>query len=573
MGFYNVHCTNCGYVTSADKMAIDVDLLLKKHLAKSVKRYSSLAADAGKIFDDIKIGMYLTKDQLEKEGILKPNGAMRMDCQYVLNFIEKRYEVSFEELREEEEDFWEEDEEEDIYEQEDDPYDERQEEEFGQDDWEIPSSLIDELSHNMSFYAKGDIDEEIKRRRIKELLQFLLDHEEDEVLECSCEFKMRKDDKGNEFTSTFKVTYVDDDVDAYKYMVCPECGEPFFVEAGRYEERIIVMLGSSRVGKTAYLAALVDTINPEYGQPRYPSITIQDTLDKKYVFFKNNILIQYRHGKKIPKTDEKKETVALFSLIVRINQRKRVILTFVDLPGEAFDPRNSGDGMRQAGGKFIFKDRKICKYADAFWLCVDPRQIDRSLFNTEEDGEDKVNEDIDEILSSINDILDIMGDGKEDAPMAIIITKSDLIDRAANLYSDSTDLETECLLEGNKFVNNRFQSTVADVKSYLYSPNVKNILYKLDGMFANKSYFAVAAYGVNVGKGEKNGVSKAPSGIIFPFLWTLAALGHLQIVKSMSRIKEPGFLDRLLGTPEVIEEYYEEAKIEELFDVIKEGTE
>ena len=165
-----------------------------------------------------------------------------------------------------------------------------------------------------------------------------------------------KDDSGNEFENMLTVTYFDGETESFQHMVCPNCGEAFYMDAGQYEEKVIVMLGSSRVGKTAYLAALVEKLMPMYGASEFEDkIAIINSKDRKFEDFKKNILNTYRRNYKIIKTDMTAETVPLFSLKIKIEESKKyVILTFVDLPGEVFVPLSEDEHQAgEASGKFF----------------------------------------------------------------------------------------------------------------------------------------------------------------------------------------------------------------------------
>lgn len=565
-GFYKVHCTNCGKVLDADKMAVDVDKILKMHLSRVVGRNSNpVMTIAKKAFDEIRVGMYLTKFQMVNDGILSADGTLHLTCRYILDFIQQRYRIELTDIdtnaKNKSKEY------EDSFEADLDDWGRTVDEhswEDEEDDYDINPKLLDELCFKMKLYAQVDNAEEVKRNCISEMLRMLLDYGEVELMECACSFMVQKDDRDQEFISSLKVTYVDGETVVYNHMVCPDCGETFFIDAGRYEEHIIVMLGSSRVGKTAYLAALVDEINPEYGQSHYPRISIKDTLDRRFTYFRDNILKQYRCGKKISKTDEQKESAALFSLDVFVNGRM-VILTFVDLPGEVFIPRSDEekqDGV--ANGRFIINYRKICASADVFWFCIDPVQIDQRLhrLNEEADKSDRVEQDMEMVLSNIENALNIMGGGKANAPAAIIITKSDLITPDAGLCFKDRGLEPQCLSEEGYFRNDLFRNMSKDVCRYMCSNNVKNLLPKLDNMFENKNYFAVAAYGIKVDKDSKGG-DKSPSAIILPFLWSLSVLNYLTPVEYEQRTEKTGVLRR----QERFVQYYNKVEQSKLFAV------
>ncbi len=559
--YYKVHCTNCGNVLNANEMAIDIDKMIRTHLRKArEKNDDPVISEAIKRFDKIKIGMYLTETRLKEDGVLAEDHTLYLTGMYILDFIAKRYRVNqadwmqLIELAEKEDELTDEfikvekDNTDDIAEIEDT---------FDTDDlnnsWrnksdnkmEIPSDILDDLCFKMKLREEKDISREGKREEIEGLLQMLLKYRRGVFLECECVFEYEPDDRGNQFISSLWVIYMDRKKDKEGHMVCPECGDPFIKNAGRYEERIIVMLGSSRVGKTSYLAALVEALDPEYGQLRYREVTKGDTGGEKYTSFKKKILEPYRNGEKAIKTEVKKEVVPLFSLEVSVNG-KTVILTFVDLPGEVFAPRSEEEKRRgEVKGEFIMNDRNICESANLFWFCIDPVQIDQRLhqYNEKATGEDKVVQDINLLFTNVGRILDVMGKGKRDLPVAVIITKSDLIPREANLYFRSRELEPECMRPDGSFAVDRFQNVAANVVKYLQSENIKNVTSKLNHMFTRKNYFAVAAYGVTVEESSEK-INKAPSGIFLPFLWSLAVLGYIPPTQYQVSEEPSGWFNR-----------------------------
>lgn len=557
MNYYEVHCTNCGKILTADRMAVNLDEFIKEHLKRvALKSSNAFYREASEIFDEIRIGMYLTKSEMLNERIIDYEDSIELSVEKVKEFIEKTYRVTFPqkaaaEEEETEDSFWKEFSE---YAGED--------EESAKGEKGSEESFIDELGFKLAFYREIDNDEQKKRAYLHKILDLFREYPQELLLKCSCEFLTQTDDRGQDFISALRVTYVDNEVVAYNHMVCPQCGEAFFVDAGRYEEKIIVMLGSSRVGKTAYLAALVEEINPLYGQSKYPNIVIRDTVDKRYVNFKNNILEAYRRGKKITKTDESKGEVALFPLEIVINGAT-IIFYFVDLPGEVFVPRDERERENgAASGRFIINHRKICYCADAFWLCIDPVQIDIRLHNANDSAEmtDRVEMDMDMVLSNIENMVNMMGTGKTKVPTAIVITKSDLISAEEKLYSCGRNIGADCLLENRQFRLDIFNAIADKVKRYLLSDNVKNLVPKLEKIFDYKNFFSVAAYGRNVESRDEESM-KMPYGISLPFLWTITCMEYLQPVRFVSKIEKKGFLHR----QEVVRQSYEPGERDDLF--------
>lgn len=561
MDFYKVHCTNCGNEYDANFMAADVDKLIQLHLKKMKSKSSNpVFSEAEVLFDEIRIGMYLTKFEMVRDQLLNGFNILKVTGENILSFIEQRYQVKIS-LQEVTEGL-----EEGVVEN-DDPFADILDS-IKKDDGRLPGQhekkrymispdIIDSLCIKMLLYTEVDTEKKQKRDYIERMINFITENSNMIFLECNCKFGIDKDDKGNNFLSTLTVKFIDGDTKLYQHMVCPHCGESFFIHAGRYQEYVIVMLGSARVGKTAYLAALIDEINPEYGQSKYQNIMVKDTSDARYTYFTNNILKQYRLGKKIIKTDESKDEVALFSLEVVVN-KKTLILTLVDLPGEVFVPRGVEEKkIGEASGNFIINHRKICYSADAFWFCIAPIQIDHNLqgINNAIDMSDKVELDMSIVLSNIENTVNVMRndstDGKNMVPTAIIVTQSDLIAPEYELYRSDMPESMNFLLDSNQFRTDKLSRITSKVRTYLTSPNVRDIVPKIDGMFEYKNYFSVAAYGTTITK-EQEEISKAPYGIILPFLWTLSTFDYLKPVKLSQEIKRKGIIHK---TTEIVEEY------------------
>lgn len=546
--FHNVHCTNCGNVYTANQMAVNIDRIIQKDLEK--RQYKNeFYRTAKELFDEICIGMYQPKFQMEQTEILHAN-YLKIDCKYILEFIRRKYqiEMDIDKLTSESD----QEKEKNIF----DSIDE---------DLEVSESFFDDLCSKMSLYHKVDVDEVKKRHYIERLIKLLSENPEKNILECSCVFCTVEDDKGNEFENMLKVTYFDGETESFQHMVCPNCGDTFYMDAGQYEERVIVMLGSSRVGKTAYLAALVEKLMPMYGASEFEDkIAIINSKDHKFEDFKKNVLNLYRKNKKVIKTSTTAETVPLFSLKIKIEEtEKYVILTFVDLPGEVFVPLSEEEYLAgEVSGKFIINRRKICESADIFWLCLAPVQIDGRLEHRNEGASDKVELDIDMILTNIESTIRLMGrDKKNVPPTAVLVTMSDIITEEEQLYSSTFNEGLYLNMpEGTRevqFKQDSFTGLARNVKRYLTSPNVKNVVPQIQNIFHQKNFFSVAAYGIDIEEGINR--DKKPYGIMLPFIWTLAVLGYIKPVEfTREEIVIRPFIRRTV-------EYYAESERKNLF--------
>ena len=515
MEFHKIHCTNCGETVSADQLAVNLDRIISDHLKNQVERMGeSSLRELSELFRLIKVGLYLSKyDMATREGILSDQNKLKITSGYVLKFLQRRYQVI-----------------------------------LFDSEGKLSTEALKRLYNRIQFYHGSDTQGGFEK--VKRLVETLNKNRETILAECTCEFRIQKDDRGNEFISQVITRSLDGPDHVYQHMVCPRCGNEFYITAGSYEERIIVLLGSSRVGKTAYLAALVSKINGYLEQKLGGGdhlITVTSIQDERYKAFNEKILADYLVGRKPAKTDvdEKLENpIPLVSLRVK-TRAKTVVYTVVDMPGEVFVPKDSAN-TQEADGSFIINRRKICCCADAFWLCVDPVQIDRSLrmVNEQSPAEDRVQCDIDMVLSNVCNMMSLMGEDKGNVPGAVILTKSDLLDKIDGLYQ--ADEPKVCLTPNGCLDGDAVKKTSKIVLNYLKSGSdtVRDISGLMEDIFLHRNYFSVAAYGVKVDQEQR---AIAPYGIAMPFLWTMASFGDIPIERQQMGVKKTGLLKRLFG--------------------------
>ena len=226
MEFHKIHCTKCGEKVSADQLAVNLDRIICDHLKNQVERLGeSSLRELSELFRLMKVGIYLSKyDMANREGILSDENKLKITSGYVLKFMERRYQVT-----------------------------------LFDSEGKMSIDGMKCLYNRMQFSSGTDIRGGFEK--VKRLIELLNKNRETILAECTCEFRIQKDDRGNEFISQVITRSLDGPDHVYQHMVCPKCGNEFYITAGSYAERIIVLLGSSRVGKTAYLAALVSKIN------------------------------------------------------------------------------------------------------------------------------------------------------------------------------------------------------------------------------------------------------------------------------------------------------------------------
>lgn len=371
-----------------------------------------------------------------------------------------------------------------------------------------------------------------KREMLRENLNFLkeLRKRMDDGIIVRARLKVCKirDDQAAEILDRLEVTFEDGEIISYGEKICPDCGNGFYREAGKYKEILIGMMGSARVGKTAYLAALVDRISFSNSY-----ISVADRTDRGYKEFEKDILMPYQSMVKIAKTDkEQEEIIPLFSIVIRIGERKYAFI-FIDMPGEVWDRENEDN--------FIANKRKILKYVDVMWMCVAPEQIDPVDHIDIDRGEDRIETNMRKILTNMTGVLrsaGLMYENKLKA--ALIVTMSDKIGEA-DLFEPDVDVMEEYMVKTENYLQldqtlehsikvKRFIQQYAGQK--VRDNRARLILDSMRDMFSHFSYFAVAAYGdtpEEYGGAEPESRGPQPSLIELPFLWSLGVCGCLTV--------------------------------------------
>ncbi|WP_278627211.1 hypothetical protein [Thomasclavelia cocleata] len=527
MGYYEVHCIECGKITPANKLAFNFEKLIHRSIEKQMNRKLA-RKDKWKDLLKFTFKIYLTLDYL-KENFNNDYTKSRMLFEFKVKDLKKHVELlsgyNFNQIVDEK----------------------------NVENSNIYKDLISKISTN-----NKDQDAKELALEIQEFFDLLFDTDDEEIIAFfNLRIILSKDDKNQEFANMLEAEYEDGKIDFVIETVCPSCGQTFYTEIGKYKEIVIGMAGTARVGKTAYLAALVYSILEKNDS----FISILPTDDPNYRIFRDNILSDYSKCQKIKKTEYETniDAIPLFSLAIFV-AGKGYIFTFVDMPGETFDDTDTSE----RGSSFIDKYRRIIKRTKIIWCCIDPRQIG---IDNEVVSSDNINVDIDKIMPNMKrTISSINTEGNMDA--AILITKSDTIeDKNEDIYKKDFNVFKE-YIKDDSFINFDMidnSGTKTGMKSFILKSHQQlsknnSIILAMNNLFKRYSTFAVAAYGTDVdavfAKKELHS-----SMIEAPFLWTLAVLDILPAKSAELEYERYGFF-KLKEREKIVDKKVE---IDELF--------
>lgn len=523
--YYDIHCIECGDIFKADELTFNIDELFRKH-SDYIKREKDNDEDFG-VFKNIKLGMNYSKKEIEKLF-----GKGDINTSDIREFLEKKYNLKI------------------SLEVEDDKADDleeittsRRRKDRSKKKSSIDSEILNKYRNIIKFRAR-DVDEDIKINCYEQIHRILT---KDQKIISIKDFKIleKPDDRGNLFLDQIRYSLLDGSKFRIKNLSCPYCGAEIEGSLGEHKQFVIGMIGSARVGKTAYLASLFDCLSPQPGiKPLDKNIFIEigaGGLDKEE--FEKNIMSYYRKTQAIPKTPVVNGWVPVFSLEVVINDNN-YIFTFVDMPGEIFCRDENSQDYEDSDEDFLMNTQRIITNSHMLWFCIDPAQIDPVIKKRQRESNhiekrDQVVLDSVELIKNVKRKLDILMKDKsqktesQEKYAAILITKSDTIGEEFDLL-ERRDEETSLLGEQRDksyFIVDRHVPHTKKVFTYI-NDKFSELMHSFKNMFGQFNLFAVASYGVSL---SDDNVKRKPSNIEQPFLWTCAVLGILPAKKTVIR--------------------------------------
>ncbi|WP_278627210.1 hypothetical protein [Thomasclavelia cocleata] len=357
-----------------------------------------------------------------------------------------------------------------------------------------------------------------------------------------------KDDQDLRYCN--KVTFYFNNISEDTKPICKECGEPYFELSGLHKEYIITMAGTTRTGKTAYLAALVTAL--EKNRETNHILEMKVSNDIYWDNFKEQVLDKYKKGNKYENTTiNNEDKIPLFMLGITVNKGTYNFI-FIDMPGEVYEQEKADF----QDGKFIINNKKIANYTDVIFLCITSNQISKKYLieHPEQYEGDSTNEDMMEVIDrSINTIKSIPN--YTDKIVALLITKSDLL---TDKYSDLLHFNYEYIenyMDKNDDIIDFDKLNQYMQKSIEYLSESGQIVNGITSVFNKLNGFAVAAYQKN----NEDRLEIVQSNVLAPFAWLLAVLELMDVGESKKIIL---FLKKIIKVTDLNRLYFKNDKEE-----------
>lgn len=343
--------------------------------------------------------------------------------------------------------------------------------------------------------------------------------------------------------------------------ICSHCGRVLSRASGTAEEIVVALAGAPRAGKTACMVSMLHSLL----NGTCPGIrVIPMAHDDKWSDLSAEI-DYYSKGMRVEKTPDKITAVPAHSIKVQLNDRFKTqrVLTIVDMPGEFWQ------GSSGLTPEFFKEYSGIYENIDCIWFVISKSTICLSQVGTipidvEENLRKHLSEDVRIIRDSSPQNLAInLGMLKEQLqkpmpPVMVIVSKPDYsigeLDKdktqeyrlfpAEHMDVPSCDLEelmnTLHIDSSRLYGMNQYPmwQHAANVRTFI-EDTCPSFLSAIEDNCANRFYAAVSPYGHPAAdRGDFNCFAPTPYHELYPFLWTMAIQGGLQIHQDVKWLKK-----------------------------------
>ena len=346
--------------------------------------------------------------------------------------------------------------------------------------------------------------------------------------------------------------------------ICSNCGCVLSRAAGTAEEIVVALAGAPRAGKTACMVAMISSLL-NGGCPGIQVIPMAH--DDKWNDLSKEIEY-YQQGMRVEKTPDRIADVPAHSLKVQLNDRHHTqrVLTIVDMPGEFWQ------GTYGLTTDFFKQYAGIYENIDCIWFVISKATICLSNVHmipesVQDDLLNFVSEDVDIIKNSAPHSLSVNLSMLKDQlqrplpPTMVIVSKPDYsvgeLDeektRQYKLFPYETTNVPGCNAEDLMQALNSDSSRLYGLNQYPMYEHADNVrqfiddvcnsfLNSIESNCASHFYASVSPYGHPAAdRDDLSSEVPTPYHELYPFLWTMAIHGGLQIYQDCKWLKKNFF--------------------------------
>ena len=306
--------------------------------------------------------------------------------------------------------------------------------------------------------------------------------------------------------------------------VCPICHNGIPPGAEEDGNSIFVILGPKGVGKSHYIAVLINQLK-NYVSKEFDGVlnAANDMTTLKYRDMYYRRLFEEKRKllptKSFDVSDESREPLIYYLRLFNEDKPRVYTFVFFDTAGE--DLTSSDKMMALSMNSFISN-------ASGIVYLVDPLQIRYINSRINVENKPPVGPDVSDILNNICQIIrgnkKLRSKDKIDVPLAVCLTKCDVLMKSAENEEEDKVLfghnaSVYIPREHGTYDKENFDQIDAELSEYLRRALGDNFIQMVNG-FKEHCFFAVSSLGCNpVGSSLPRGVS--PIRVEDPFIWLL----------------------------------------------------
>jgi len=321
--------------------------------------------------------------------------------------------------------------------------------------------------------------------------------------------------------------------DVTSYRVCPACHSTLPVQFGKFNSRLIAMVGAKQSGKTVYMTVLLHELAHTVGQ-RFDAAVVgadDDTRTKFTARYEHRL---YREGALFGTTVSAGTRGGIVEpLVFRFttertgllgSKSQHVLLSFFDAAGEDLNARERVD----ANARYLAN-------ADGIVLLLDPLQMSaaRSLAKDGPKPDEQGTDDPLHVLTRITELLKarlaLKPSARIGTPIAVAFTK---LDALWHTFPPESPLHGEAR-EIAAFDELDSRDVHAHIQALLHEWGGLQIDQVLRLDYARYRYFGFSALGEVPTKDQRvAAVGIHPRRVADPFLWLLSEFGAIPTAKA-----------------------------------------
>jgi len=313
--------------------------------------------------------------------------------------------------------------------------------------------------------------------------------------------------------------------------LCPVCHNPIPQGAEDSESTVFVVLGSKGVGKSHYIAVLINQLKNSFATEF--DTTLSPATDRTTVKYRDTYYKRlYEERRKLNSTPSfeadraARDPMIYYLRFLKEDHPRVYTLAFFDTAGEDLD---STDKMLSLNiNAFISR-------ASGIVYLVDPLQIPYINSRIRMENKPHTGPDVNDKLSYIAGIIrsnnKLKSRDKIDIPLAVVLTKADVLMKAPEneeenkvLFGPESSLNID--RERGRYDKTNFDEISTEMQEYLRR-TVSPAFIQTVSQFRHHEFFAVSALGNNpTGSVLTRGIT--PYRVEDPFIWLLNTCGGSQ---------------------------------------------